>query len=121
MAKKILAVMGATGAQGGGLVRAALADPSSDFAVRAITRNAGSDAAKALAALGAEVVEGDVGDGDSIAAAFKGAYGAYCVTFYWAHMSPEREIAEAHTLADAAKAHEALESRRTTGSTILLP
>ena len=38
-AKKIIAVVGATGAQGGGLVRAILADPQSDFGVRAITRN----------------------------------------------------------------------------------
>jgi len=102
--KKIIAVMGATGAQGGGLVRAIHADPDSPFTARAITRNANSDAAQALAALGAEVVEADVADGASIVNAFKGADGAYCVTFYWAHMDPEREIAEAHTLADAAKA-----------------
>src|SRR5574338_560234 len=101
--KKIIAVMGATGAQGGGLVRAIHADPDGPFQARAITRNANSDAAQALAALGAEVVEADVDDGPSIAAAFKGAAGAFCVTFYWAHMDPEREIAEAHVLADAAK------------------
>ncbi len=104
--KKIIAVMGATGAQGGGLVRAIHADPESPFTARAITRSAGSEAAQALAALGAEIVEADVGDGASIVNAFKGAHGAYCVTFYWAHMDPEREIAEAHTLADAAKAAE---------------
>jgi uncharacterized protein YbjT (DUF2867 family) len=102
--KKIIAVMGATGAQGGGLVRAIHADPDSPFTARAITRNANSEAAQALAALGAEVVEADVADGASIVNAFKDADGAYCVTFYWAHMDPEREIAEAHTLADAAKA-----------------
>ena len=99
---KIIAVMGATGAQGGGLVRAIQADPSGGFSARAITRNANSDAAKELAALGAEVVEANVDDGPSIIKAFEGAHGAFCVTFYWAHMDPEREIAEAHTLADAA-------------------
>ena len=39
MDKKIIAVVGATGAQGGGLVRAILADPGGGFAVRAITRD----------------------------------------------------------------------------------
>ena len=100
---KIIAVMGATGAQGGGLVRAIQADPASGFIARAITRDANSDAAKQLAALGAEIVEANIDDGPSIAQAFEGAHGAFCVTFYWAHMDPEREIAEAHTLADAAK------------------
>ncbi|HVV34172.1 MAG TPA: NmrA family NAD(P)-binding protein, partial [Vitreimonas sp.] len=100
---KIIAVMGATGAQGGGLVRAIQADPASGFIARAITRDANSDAAKQLAALGAEIVEANIDDGPSIARAFEGAHGAFCVTFYWAHMNPEREIAEAHTLADAAK------------------
>jgi hypothetical protein len=101
--KKIIAVMGATGAQGGGLVRAILAEADGPFRVRAITRDANSEGAQALAALGAEVVAANVDNGPSIVRAFEGAAGAYCVTFYWAHMDPEREIAEAHTLADAAK------------------
>ena len=101
--KKIIAVVGATGAQGGGLVRAILADRSGAFAARAITRNADSDAARALAKAGAEVVAADVDDEASLARAFAGAWGAYCVTFYWAHMSPEKEIAEARGMAAAAK------------------
>ena len=56
--KKIIAVAGATGAQGGGLARAILADPDGGFAVRALTRDPSSDAAKALADAGAEVVAG---------------------------------------------------------------
>ncbi len=60
MSKKIIAVAGATGAQGGGLARAILADPGSEFAVRALTRDANSDKAKALARLGAEVVAANV-------------------------------------------------------------
>ena len=71
--KKIIAVVGATGAQGGGLVRAILADPNGGFAVRAITRNVNSDAAKQLASLGAEVVAADVYDHESIRQAFDGA------------------------------------------------
>jgi uncharacterized protein YbjT (DUF2867 family) len=100
--KKIIAVMGATGAQGGGLARAILDDPKSEFAVRAITRDANSKKAKELASAGAEVVEADLDDPKSIERAFEGAYGAYCVTFYWAHMSPEKETAHSRTLAEAA-------------------
>jgi uncharacterized protein YbjT (DUF2867 family) len=102
--RKIIAVTGATGAQGGGLVRAILDDPNGGFAVRAITRDAGSDKAKELARLGAEVVAADIDDPASLTRALQGAYGAYFVTFYWAHMSPEKEIAEAQHMASAAKA-----------------
>jgi uncharacterized protein YbjT (DUF2867 family) len=102
--KKVIAVVGATGAQGGGLARAILADKSGEFAVRAITRNASSDKAKALQALGAEVVSADVDDVASLTKAFTGAYGAYCVTFYWSHFSPDKEMAEASNMANAAKA-----------------
>jgi uncharacterized protein YbjT (DUF2867 family) len=100
--KKVIAVVGATGAQGGGLVRAILADPEGGFSARAITHNPDSDKAKALAAAGAEVVAADVEDADSLRRAFDGAYGAYCVTFYWAHFSPEKEMLHAHNMARAA-------------------
>lgn len=102
--KKVIAVVGATGAQGGGLVRAILADPASGFTARAITRNPDSPAARALAEAGAEVVAGDVDDAAGVERAFQGAYGAYCVTFFWAHFSVDREQAEARHMADAAKA-----------------
>ncbi|MGH2397564.1 MAG: NmrA/HSCARG family protein, partial [bacterium] len=101
--KKIIAVVGATGAQGGGLVRAIVSDKSGDFTVRALTRDVNSDKAKALAKLGAEVVAADVNDVESLKRAFTGAYGAFCVTFFWAHMSPEKEFAEAKAMAQAAK------------------
>jgi uncharacterized protein YbjT (DUF2867 family) len=101
--KKIIAVLGATGSQGGGLVRAILSDPNGGFAARAITRDVNSDKAKALAKLGAEVVAGDVDDAESLKRAFAGAYGAYCVTFFWNHFSPEKEIAHATAMAQAAK------------------
>ncbi len=103
MPRRIIAVVGATGAQGGGLVRAILRDPEGGFAVRAITRNPDSPAGRDLTKLGAEVVMADVEDRASLERAFKGAYGAYCVTFFWAHMSPEREKAEASAMAQAAK------------------
>ncbi len=102
--KKIIAVVGATGAQGGGLVRAILNDPQGGYAVRAITRDVNSAKAKELAALGAEVVAGNVDDVESLKKAFKGAYGVYCVTFFWDHFSPDKEIANATAMANAAKA-----------------
>jgi uncharacterized protein YbjT (DUF2867 family) len=101
--KKIIAVVGSTGAQGGGLVRAILDDDESPFAVRALTRDATSEKAQALAALGAELVEADVNDVDSLKDAFAGAYGAFCVTFFWEHFSPETELAQARAMAEAAR------------------
>ena len=102
--RKVIVVTGATGAQGGGLARAILAEPGAGYAVRAVTRDASSDAARALADAGAEVVTADLDDPASIERAFDGAYGAYCVTFFLAHFSPEREQAEARTMAQAARA-----------------
>lgn len=101
--KRIIAVVGATGAQGGGLVQAILGDASAGFAVRALTRNPDSPGAKRLAEAGAQVVAADVDDQDSLARAFEGAYGAYCVTFFWDHFSPEKEQAQAAAMAQAAK------------------
>jgi len=100
--KKIIAVIGATGAQGSGLVHAILNDKNGEFAVRAITRNANSDKARELAKKGAEVVEADVDDKESIKKAFAGAYGAYCVTFFWDHFSPAKENQQARNMAEAA-------------------
>jgi uncharacterized protein YbjT (DUF2867 family) len=102
--QKTIAVVGATGAQGGGLVRAILADPDQRFAVRAITRDPSSEKARALAAAGAEVVAGDADVPASLDAAFSGAHGAFLVTNFWEHMSPTREIAQATALARATKA-----------------
>jgi uncharacterized protein YbjT (DUF2867 family) len=100
--KRVVAVVGATGRQGGGLVRSIAADPDGAFAVRAITRDADSPRAKELAGLGAEVVTADLDDPGSVEAAFAGAYGAFCVTFSQEH-PPERERAHAATMAAAAR------------------
>ena len=102
--KKVIVVVGATGAQGGGLARAILNDPTSEFSVRALTRHADSDNAKALAAAGAEVVEADTDDEATLHPAFAGAYGAYCVTNFWEHFSVDREQLQAGNMARAAKA-----------------
>ena len=101
---KVIAVVGSTGAQGGSLARAILADPAGGFACRAITRDPNKDKARALAAKGAEVVKADLEDGESLRKAFGGAYGAFCVTNFWEHFSAEKEKAQARNLADAAKA-----------------
>ena len=102
--KKIIAVIGSTGTQGGGLVRAILADPNGGFAVRAITRDPNKDAAKALAAKGAEVVSANLDDVESLKKAFAGAHGVYAVTNFWEHFSAEKEKAQAKNIAEAAKA-----------------
>jgi uncharacterized protein YbjT (DUF2867 family) len=102
--KKIIAVIGATGAQGGGVVRAIQADKSGSFAVRAITRNPSSEKAQALRAAGAEVVVADTDRPETLGRAFAGAYGAYCLTNFWEHFSPERELTQARNMAQAAKA-----------------
>jgi uncharacterized protein YbjT (DUF2867 family) len=101
---KVIAVVGATGAQGGGLVRAILGDRGSGFAVRAITRDTQSEAARALASAGATVVAADIDDPASLTAALAGAHGAYFVTFFWAHFSPDKEKAQVRNMAAAARA-----------------
>jgi uncharacterized protein YbjT (DUF2867 family) len=101
--KKIIAVVGATGAQGGGLVRAILADRNGSFAVRAITRKPDSERAQALRSQGAEVVVADADDEASLERAFAGAHGVFALTNYWEHFSPERELAQARNQAQAAK------------------
>jgi uncharacterized protein YbjT (DUF2867 family) len=101
--KKIIAVVGATGAQGGGLARAILADRNGPFTVRAITRKPDSDKAQALRRQGAEVVAADADDEASLERAFAGAHGVFALTNFWEHFSPERELAQARNQAQAAK------------------
>jgi uncharacterized protein YbjT (DUF2867 family) len=101
--RKIIAVTGATGAQGGGLARAILADHDGPFQLRAVTRKPDGEKAQALARLGAEVVAADADDPASLERAFAGAYGAFCVTNFWEHFSAEREAAQAAALAQATR------------------
>lgn len=102
--KKIIAVVGSTGSQGGGLVNAILADPNGGFAARAITRDPAKDKAKALAAAGAEVVKADIDDVESLKQAFAGAHAVFAITNFWEHFSGEKEIQQAKNMAEAAKA-----------------
>lgn len=96
---RIVAIVGATGAQGGGLARAILDNPGAGFAVRAITRNPTSPASRQLAASGAEVVTGDVGDLATLTEALRGAWGAFFVTNFWAHCCPATEKSDARNMA----------------------
>lgn len=102
--KKIIAVIGATGAQGGGLARAILEDREGPFSIRAVTRNPDSESARALAAMGAEVVQADMDDKESLETAFSGAHGAFCITNFWESFSPDLEKKQAGNLAEAARA-----------------
>lgn len=101
--KKTISVFGATGAQGGSLAKAILADSNSEFAVRAVTRNPNSEKAKELSSLGAEIVVADIDDRQGVRNALKGAYGAFFVTFFWEHFSAEKEHEQARYFAQAAK------------------
>ena len=87
MKKQIVLVTGATGAQGGSVARALLANNT--FAVRALTRNPGSAKAASLKALGAEIVSGDLNDTESIRRAVKDCYGVFGVTNFWEHFEQE--------------------------------
>ena len=80
--RKVIAVVGATGAQGGGLVRAILNDPNGGFAARVLTRDVNGARAKDFARLGAEVVASNIDDPESLKKAFEGAYAAFCVNFF---------------------------------------
>ena len=122
--KKIIAVVGATGAQGGGLVRAIVADRAGPFAARALTRNADSGRARELASQGVEVIEADLDEETSLRKAFDGAYGAYVVTNFWAQRTPEQEQArtraemELDQAAAAARAAKDAELRHVVWSTL---
>ncbi|XP_020743970.2 nmrA-like family domain-containing protein 1 [Odocoileus virginianus] len=99
--KKIIAVFGATGAQGGSVARAML--ESKKYVVRALTRDVTQPKAQVLQDLGAEVVKGDLNDKASVEAALKGAYGAFLVTNTWEHFSKEKEVCQGKVVADVAK------------------
>jgi uncharacterized protein YbjT (DUF2867 family) len=95
MTKQVVAVLGGTGQQGGGVVDALLG--AGKFAVRVASRNPASGASQALAGRGVEVVKADLLDPSSLRSALKGAHGAFLVTNFWdsAQMSRETEIGTA--------------------------
>ncbi len=97
--EKTILVTGATGAQGGGVVRHLL--KSGRFKVRCLTRKPESERASALVQAGAETVRGDLGHAESLKAAMKDCYGVFGVTNFWEHF--EKEAFHGKNLIDAVK------------------
>ncbi|KAH6871630.1 hypothetical protein B0T10DRAFT_590832 [Thelonectria olida] len=103
---KLLTVFGATGNQGGSVIRAVLNDPvlSKEFRIRAITRDVSKPAAKELVAKGVEVVAADMSSAEQAAPAVEGAHTVFLVTNYWETMSAEVELSHGKAVTDASKA-----------------
>jgi uncharacterized protein YbjT (DUF2867 family) len=103
---KLLTVFGATGNQGGSVVKSVLNHPtlSKEYKIRAITRDPSKPNAQALAAKGVEPVKADMEDAESVKHALEGSYAVFAVTNYWEKASKELEIQQGKTIADAAKA-----------------
>ena len=113
--KKLIAVVGATGSQGGGLVRAILADPGQEFAARALTRDTNSPQAQELAAAGTHIVEADLNDEASVREAFDGVHAAFVVTNYFVERTPEQEAARTRAQMELEQAEAAARAARDAG------
>lgn len=98
--KKTILVLGATGAQGGGVARHLLREDN--FNVKCLTRNTASEAALALKAAGAKLVKGDLADKNSLIEAMQGCYGVFGMTNFWEHF--EGELQHGKNLVDAVEA-----------------
>src|SRR5215470_4142681 len=103
MGSRVIAVLGGTGAQGGGVVDALL--KQGRFQVRVAVRNPASDAAKALARRGVDLVRGDLLDVGSLQPVFEGAHGAFAVTNFWDPAQMQSETAIGKTVVKAARAY----------------
>lgn len=102
MNNKTIAVAGATGQQGGAVARKLLAE---GWQVRALTRDPNKPGAQELAALGAQVVAGDMDQRAELEAAFQGVYGVFSVQNFWLpNVGFEGEIRQGKNVAGAAKA-----------------
>src|SRR6266852_1085911 len=96
---KTVLVAGATGRQGGAVIRHLLPN---GWKLRALTRNPGSHAAQELARQGVEVVQGDLEDPSSLERASRGVYGIFSVQDFWT-VGAKREVQQGKNLADVAK------------------
>lgn len=103
--KQILVVFGATGNQGGSVIKYVLEDPSlaSKWHIKGITRDPSKPNAKALEKKGVECITASADDEESLKVAFKGAHTIFGVTNYWEHMDETREFQQGKKIADAAK------------------
>lgn len=91
-------VTGATGKQGGSVVRHMLGH---GWALRALTRDPSTRGAQALADKGVELVRGDLEDVSSLDAAVRGVQGVYSVQDFWS-VGAKREVVQGRNLADVA-------------------
>jgi len=96
---KTVLITGATGQQGGAVIRHMLAK---GWNLRALTRNSSSDTALNLASQGVELAQGDLEDLASLEHAAHGVYGIYSVQNFW-KVGPKREVEQGKRLADVAK------------------
>lgn len=96
---RLVLVTGATGQQGGAVAKELL---KKGFAVKAMTRKPESENAKALAALGAEIVFGDLNDAASLESALKGAWGVFAIQNTW-EAGVEAEEEQGKLIAEVAK------------------
>lgn len=103
--KKILVVFGATGNQGGSVIKSILSDPktASEFKIRGITRDPSKPNAQALTAKGVQCVAADINSKDQIKSALQGAFAVFAVTNYWEKMDAELETKQGRNVADLAK------------------
>ena len=101
MGKKIVTVLGSTGAQGGGVVRALL--DQQDWQVRAVTRNVRCQAALHLAELGCEIAEADLNSPLTLFEALQGSFGLFAVTNFWDRDTRMSEFKQGKNLVRAAK------------------
>ncbi|KAF7556401.1 hypothetical protein G7Z17_g1454 [Cylindrodendrum hubeiense] len=106
MSSKLITVFGATGNQGGSVIKAILNDPtlSQEYKIRAVTRDVSKPSAQALAAKGVEVVAADLSSAASIATAIAGAHTVFLVTNFWESLSGDVEITQGKAVTDASKA-----------------
>ncbi len=84
-------MIGATGQQGGEVVKAILEKYSHQFAIRGVTRDLNSEKSKALVEKGVEMVTANTEDVESLKKAFAGSYGAFIVTDFNPHDGPDKE------------------------------
>src|SRR6266849_2299657 len=96
---KTVLITGATGRQGGAVIRYML---PKGWKLRALTFKADSAAVQRLTDQGIEVLRGDLEDPASLERAARGAYGVYSVQDFWA-VGARREVQQGKNLADAAR------------------
>lgn len=126
---KVITVFGATGNQGGSVIKALLADSavSAEYTIRGVTRDASKPASQALTSKGVEMIpvcaspilssssssigysltdksQADMGSQEDTARAVKGAHTVFFVTNYWESMSRETEVGQGKMVTDACKA-----------------